>query len=258
VNGSTALLRLPVGLEPLAEVWVYLAATPLFGLTITLGAYALADRLSARTGRHPLANPVLWSVLAIIAVLSATGTPYRRYFEGAQFVHFLLGTATVALAVPLARLWPELRERAPALLVALGLGAGTSVVVALGLAWMLGGSTTLLASLLPKAVTAPIAMGIAERIGGSATLAAVFTVTTGICGALVVTPLLNALGVRDWAARGFAVGLAAHGIGTARAWSVHPRAGAYASLAMGLHGVLGALLLPVLWSGLMRWLPTRA
>lgn len=254
MNDTAGVLRLPVGLEPLAEIWVYLAATPLFGLTLTLGAYALADRLSARSGRHPLLNPVLWSVLAIIAVLAATGTPYRRYFEGAQFVHFLLGTATVALAVPLARLWPELRERAPALLMALLLGASTSVVVALGLAWMLGGSPMLLASLLPKAVTAPIAMGIAERIGGSATLAAVFTVTTGICGALVVTPLLNALGVRDWAARGYAIGLASHGIGTARAWSVHPRAGAYASLAMGLHGVLGALLLPVLWTALARWL----
>lgn len=253
MSGSRAL-TLPVGLsgalEPLAEVWVYLAATPLFGLTLTLGAYVIAERVSARSGRHPLANPVLWSVLAIIAVLAATGTPYRRYFEGAQFVHFLLGTATVALAVPLARLWPELRARAGTLLLALLLGAATSIAVALGTAWALGGSKLILASLLPKSVTAPIAMGIAERIGGSATLAAVFAVTTGIVGALIVTPLLNALSVRDWAARGFAAGLAAHGIGTARAWSIHPRAGAYASLAMGLHGIAGALLLP--W--LARWL----
>lgn len=250
MNDDPAATR-PVGLglalEPLAEVWVYLAATPLFGLTLTLGAYVVADHVSARTGRHPLANPVLWSVLAIIAVLVATGTPYRRYFEGAQFVHFLLGTATVALAIPLARLWPELRSRRSALLGALALGASTSIAVALGLAWALGTSPAVLASLLPKSVTAPIAMGVAEKVGGSATLAAVFTVTTGIVGALVVTPLLNAMGVRDWAARGYALGLAAHGIGTARAWSVHPRAGAYASLAMGLHGVLGALLLP--WLG---------
>lgn len=247
---SEARLTLPLGLggalEPLAEVWVYLAATPLFGLTLTLGTYVVAEHVSARSGRHPLANPVLWSVAVIVAVLAASGVPYRRYFEGAQFVHFLLGTATVALAIPLARLWPELRARAGTLLLALLLGAGVSITVALGIAWALGASPLMLASLLPKSVTAPIAMGIAERVGGSATLAAVFTVTTGIVGALVVTPLLNAMGVRDWAARGYALGLAAHGIGTARAWSVHPRAGAYASLAMGLHGVLGALLLPVL------------
>ncbi len=254
-EGATAR-GLPVGLlgalEPLAEVWVYLAATPLFGLTLTLATYVVADRVSQKSGRHPLANPVLWTVLAIILVLTASGTPYRRYFEGAQFVHFLLGTATVALAVPLARLWPELRARAPTLLLALLLGASISVAVAIGVGWSLGASGTLLASLLPKSVTAPIAMGIAEKVGGSATLAAVFAVTTGIVGAMVVTPLLNAMGVRDWAARGFALGLAAHGIGTARAWSVHPRAGAYASLAMGLHGVLGALLLPLLASWLIR------
>jgi predicted murein hydrolase (TIGR00659 family) len=253
MSDGMGLQRLPVGLtgalEPLAEVWVYLAATPLFGLTLTLGAYVIADRVSQRSGRHPLANPVLWAVVMIIGVLVATDTPYRRYFEGAQFVHFLLGTATVALAIPLARLWPELRARAGTLLCALLLGAGTSIAVAIGAAWALGASPLLLASLLPKSVTAPIAMGIAERIGGSATLAAVFAVTTGIVGAMVATPLLNALGVRDWAARGFATGLAAHGIGTARAWSLNHRAGAYASLAMGLHGVLGAIVLPVL----ARW-----
>ncbi len=248
--------QLPVGLshalEPLAEVWVYLAATPLFGLTLTLSAYIVADYVSARSGRRPIANPVLWSVLAIIAVLTATDTPYRRYFEGAQFVHFMLGTATVALAVPLARLWPELRARSATLLGALALGATTSIVVTLGAAWALGASPVILASLLPKSVTAPIAMGVAEKVGGSATLAVVFTMTTGIVGALIVSPLLNALGVRDWAARGYAIGLASHGIGTARAWSVHPRAGAYASLAMGLHGVFGALLLPWLGGWLTR------
>jgi len=134
---------------------------------------------------------------------------------------------------------------------ALIIEATTSVGVALGVAWLLGASPVLLASLLPKSVTAPIAMGIAEQVGGSATLAAVFAVTTGILGALIVTPLLNAMRIRHWAVRGFATGLAAHGIGTARAWSVHPRAGAYASLAMGLHGLLGALVLP--WLGGWWW-----
>jgi predicted murein hydrolase (TIGR00659 family) len=242
--------RLPLGLTPLADIWVYLSATPLFGLTLTLGAYAAAEALSKRCHRHPLANPVLWAVAAIVAVLSLTDTPYQRYFEGAQFVHFLLGTATVALAVPLARLWPELRARGGVLLIGLVLGTATSLVVALGSAKLLGASPLVIASLVPKSVTAPIAMGIAEKIGGSPTLAAVFTVTTGIAGALIVTPLLNALGVRRWAARGFAAGLAAHGIGTARAWSLHPRAGAYASLAMGLNGVLCAVLLPTV----ARWI----
>jgi predicted murein hydrolase (TIGR00659 family) len=240
---------IPVGINSLAEIWVYLSATPLFGLTLTLTAYVLADSIYQRTQKHPLANPVLIAVAVIIAILTLSGTSYETYFQGAQFVHFLLGTATVALAIPLARLWSELRERALPLLLAMLAGASVSVLVSVGVARILGAPATVVASLVPKSVTAPIAMGIAEQIGGSPTLAAVFALSTGIVGALVVTPLLNALGIRDWSQRGFAIGVAAHGIGTARAYSVHPRAGAYASLGMGLHALLGAVALP--W--VARW-----
>ena len=240
----------PVGLERLADIWVYLAATPLFGLTLTLAAYVVADSIYQRSNKFPLANPVLIAVASIVTVLWLSDTSYEAYFQGAQFVHFLLGTATVALAVPLARLWRELTARALPLLIAMFAGAATSVIVAIGVAKLLAAPPVMLASLLPKSVTAPIAMGIAAQIGGSPTLAAVFALSTGIFGALIATPLLNALGIRDWSQRGFAVGVSAHGIGTARAYSVHPRAGAYASLGMGLHALLGALLLP--W--VARWL----
>lgn len=237
------------GLPNLSDIWVYLAATPLFGLTLTLVAYVAADAAYQRSNKHPLANPVLIAVALIIMVLLASGVSYQTYFEGAQFVHFLLGTATVALAVPLARLWRELKAQALPLVIAMLTGGIASIVVAVGVATLLDAPPQVVASLLPKSVTAPIAMGIAEQIGGSPTLAAVFTLTTGIVGALIATPLLNALGMSQWAQRGFAVGVAAHGIGTARAYSVHPQAGAYASLGMGLHALIGALALP--W--VARW-----
>ena len=232
------------GIERLADIWVYLAATPLFGLTLTLVAYVLADEIYQRTNKHPLANPVLIAVTLIIIVLTLSNTSYETYFEGAQFVHFLLGTATVALAIPLARLWNELAERALPLLMAMLAGGVVSILCAVGIAQLLDAPPAIVASLIPKSVTAPIAMGIAAQIGGSPTLAAIFTLTTGIVGALIATPLLNLLGIRDWSQRGFAVGVAAHGIGTARAYSVNPRAGAYASLGMGLHALVGAITLP--------------
>jgi predicted murein hydrolase (TIGR00659 family) len=236
--------QFPIGIDQLADIWVYLSATPLFGLTLTLVAYVFANDVYQRSNKHPLSNPVLLAVALIILALTLTNTSYETYFQGAQFVHFLLGTATVALAIPLARLWHELAERAIPLFIAMLAGAATSIVIAVTVAKLLDAPSTMIASLLPKSVTAPIAMGIASQIGGSATLAAVFTVTTGIVGALVATPLLNLLGIRDWSQRGFAVGVAAHGIGTARAYSVDPRAGAYASLGMGLHALLGAVTLP--------------
>jgi hypothetical protein len=144
---------LPVGINNLAAIWVYLSATPLFGLTLTLVAYVLADMVYQRTNRHPLANPVLIAVTFIIVVLTLTKIDYKTYFEGAQFVHFLLGTATVALAIPLARLWTELRARAIPLLVAVFAGGASSVLVAVAVAKLLAAPPTIAMSLLPKSVT---------------------------------------------------------------------------------------------------------
>ena len=171
--------------------------------------------------------------------------PYAKYFEGAQFVHFLLGTATVALAVPIYKGLDALRGRIFPLLAALLAGGATSIVSAVGIAKLLGADAAIIGGFYAKSVTAPIAMGVAERINVSPTLTAVFAVTTGILGAILVRFVLDAIGSKAWWQRGFAVGVAAHGIGTSRAFSVHPEAGTYASLGMGLHGVLGAVLIPL-------------
>lgn len=228
-----------------AEIWSYLARGPLVWLTLTLIAYGLGDALFQRTGRMPLANPVLVAVILLAALLLATGTPYAVYFEGAQFVHFLLGPATVALAVPLWAQRARLKRAVLPVAAALLAGSLTAVASALAIARALGVDAATLAALAPKGTTAPVAIGIAERLGGSPTLAAVLVLLTGITGALVVTPLFNALGIRDWRARGLAVGTAAHGIGTARALQVHPTAGAFAAIGMGLNAILTALLAPL-------------
>lgn len=234
--------------EPIFALWVYLAATPLAGLTLTLLAYAIGWAIYARARFHPLANPVPIAVAAIVAVLALTRTEYRTYFDGAQFVHFLLGPAVVGLAVPLAREWPRVRRLAVPIAGALAAGSIVAAASAVALAWVLGASPLTLASIAPKSVTAPIAMGIAERLGGLPALAAVFAVTTGVLGAAIGKYVLDAIGVRAWPARGFALGIAAHGIGTARAFQVHPEAGAFAGLAFGLHGLVAAFGFPLaLW-----------
>lgn len=228
-----------------AEIWSYLARGPLVWLTLTLVAYVVADALSAAFGRAPLANPVLIAVILLGLTLWGTGTPYAVYFEGAQFVHFLLGPATVALAVPLYLQGARLKRAVLPVLAGLGAGSFVAVVSALWIARALGVAPETLAALAPKSTTAPVAIGIAESLGGSPTLAAVLVLITGMVGAIVATPLLNALGVRDWRARGLATGTAAHGIGTARAFQVHPQAGAFAGIGMGLNAILTALLAPM-------------
>ncbi len=228
-----------------AEIWSYLARGPLVWLTLTLVAYVAADALSAAFGRAPLANPVLIAVILLGLTLWGTGTPYAVYFEGAQFVHFLLGPATVALAVPLYLQGARLKRAVLPVLAGLCAGSFVAVVSALWIARALGVAPETLAALAPKSTTAPVAIGIAESLGGSPTLAAVLVLITGMVGAIVATPLLNALGVRDWRARGLATGTAAHGIGTARALQVHPQAGAFAGIGMGLNAILTALLAPM-------------
>ena len=229
-----------------ALIWSYLAQGPLLWLTVTLLAYWAGDAASRAAGRRPLVNPVLVAVILLAAVLGATGTPYATYFEGAQFVHFMLGPATVALALPLYANLARVRRAALPMLAGLLAGSVTAVISALAIARALGVEGSVLASLAPKSATAPVAIGISESLGGQPTLTAVLVLLTGIIGAVVATPLLNALGIRDWRARGFATGVAAHGIGTARAFQVHETAGAFAGIGMGLNAVLTALIAPAI------------
>lgn len=227
------------------EIWVYLSGSPLLALILTLGAYQLGVLAYERAGRNPLANPVLIAVTLIAVTITLIGMPYAEYFEGAQFVHFLLGTATVALAVPIYNGLGALRGRVVPLLLALVSGGAVSIASAVGIAALLGADGTILGPLWAKSVTAPIAMGVAERIGISPTLTAVFAVSTGILGAMLARFVLDAVGSKAWWQRGFALGVASHGIGTSRAFSVSEEAGTYAGLAMGLHGIAGAVLIPL-------------
>lgn len=230
----------------LPHLWAFLITSPLFYLTLTLVVYGLFDAVCKRMGGNPLANPVLLSIIVIVSFLLVTGTSYQAYFSGAQFIHFLLGPATVALAIPMYKAYEHIRRSASAIMVALVGGALMAIVSAVGIGFLMGGSTEMLLSLSPKSVTTPIAMGIAEEIGGIPSLTAVFVIITGILGAVSSTWVLNISRVHDVRARGFATGLVAHGIGTAHKLRVNELSGAFSGLAMCLNGLATAILLPIL------------
>ena len=237
--------------ERASEIWVYLSANPLFWLTAVLVTYLVADWIAARCGRHPLVNVVAISAFILAVLLLATGTKYQTFFDGAQFVHFLLGPATVALAIPLYRNLGRVRATLVPMSCALLFGSIIAMSSTVVIGGLLGLPHTLLASLAPKSVTTPIAMSLAKANGGLPALTAVFVMLTGIFGAVIVTPLMNAMRMRDFAARGFAAGLAAHGIGTARAFQVDPLAGAFAGIALGLNGAMTAIVTPVILPSLL-------
>jgi len=233
----------------LATIWVYLSASPLLGLTVTLLAYSLAYRLYTFANANPLLNPVVTAVSLLIGFLLLTDISYEAYFEGGQFVHFLLGPATVALAIPLYQQLAKLKRLWLPVLATVAVGVVFGALSSVGLARLLGASLQTQISLAPKSVTAPVAMGISEKIGGLPSLTAVLVVVTGIIGAVIGTRLFDLMRIRDDSVKGIAMGITAHGIGTARAFQVSSEMGAFSGLAMALSAFFSAVLLP----GLLSW-----
>lgn len=226
-------------------LWAHLSGGALLWLTLTLVVYTVADRLSLLARRNPFANPVLHSVWVIGTILVVSGTPYQTYFDGAYFVHFLLGPATVALALPLYENRRVVLRSLVPIVAALVVGSAATIGSVIACAALFNLPAIITISSLPKSATSGVAMGISQSVGGDASLTAIIVVATGIAGAVMATPLLNLLRITDRRARGFAVGLAAHGVGTARAFQVHPLTGTFAGVAMSLNSLMTAVLVPL-------------
>ena len=231
----------------LYQVWVYLQAEPLFWLTLTIGAYLFADKVYSACRLFPILNPVAISIILISTCLIFFEVEYERYFEGAKFIHFLLGPATVALAIPIYLNWNIVLLAKKAILVSVFLGVFFAISVTYAIAFFLGLDMITIKTLLPRNVTAPIAMGISEIIGGVPSLTAIITILTGIIGAALGTFVLDLFRIKNMAARGFAFGLASHGIGTARAMAKDEEAGVFAAVAMGLSGIVTAVMIPLIF-----------
>ncbi len=224
--------------------WTSVIHHPLFGLAITLGAYQLALAAYEKT-RWVFLQPVLVSMLVLICVLLGSGVSYGEYRKSTEILSILLGPATVALAVPLYLNLRRIRQLLWPVVITLLVGGTFATGLCVGLGWSLGADHMILMTLAPKSVTSPIAMLVAEQIGGVAALAAVFVLITGVLGAIFGPGLLSLIKVEHPAARGMALGLAAHAVGTAVALQEGEECGAFAALGMSLMGVATALFLPL-------------
>jgi putative effector of murein hydrolase len=221
-------------------------ASPVAWLAITLAVFEGADILSRRSGRHPLCHPVLLATPLLIALLLLTRTSYPVYVSDTQVLGFLLGPAVVGLAVPIWQRRALIRRLALPIVLALGAGAVTASVSAVAVLSLFGAPHAILASIAPRAVTTPVAMAMAHALGGIPALAAAIVLFAGVIGAMAATPLFNRLKITDYRARGFAIGVSAHGFGTARAFQVDHTAGAFASLGMALNAIATCVLLSLL------------
>ena len=224
--------------------WAAVIHHPLFGIGITLGAYQLVLAGFEKT-RWIFLQPVLASMLLVIGVLLGCGLSYAEYRKSTDILSILLGPATVALAVPLYLNLRRIRQLFWPIFTTLVVGGVFATGLVVGLAWLFGAEHMMLMTLAPKSVTSPIAMLVAEQIGGVAALAAVFVLITGVIGAIFGPGLLRILGVHSPEARGMALGMTAHAVGTSAALQESEECGAFAALAMSLMGVATAVFLPL-------------
>lgn len=224
----------------------------LIACALTIGVYLLMESLSRAARDHPLLNPVLTSMIVIGCVLLTLHIPYERYAQAARPISFLLIPATIALAIPLFRNAAIVRRSALPLGIALLCGSATAVIAAVVCAHLFGLPDLVLRSLAPKSVTTPVAMIVSAQIGGSPTLTATFAIVSGVTGAMFAPLILRAQ--HDLRFRGFGIGIASHGIGTARALAIDVVAGTFSGLALGLNAIATALLLPPVFHFIYAWL----
>jgi putative effector of murein hydrolase len=230
----------------LQMLWTPLAPSPLLWIVATLLAYGLGQAAQRASRGSPLANPVLIAILLMGGFLEATGTPYQTYFAGTQFIQFLLGPATVALAVPLARNIGHVRRSIHGTGLALLAGSLTSTLTGVCAVWLLGGSRAVAYSMAPKAVTTPIAMAVAQEVGGVPALTAALAIAGGIFAAMIGETVLRRLHIDDWRAHGLAAGVAGSGVAAAQVAPRDSLAAAFAAVGIGLNGLLTAIIVPAI------------
>ena len=221
-----------------------LLESEVFILTLVVGTY-VASTLLYRKTKLSLLHPLLTSILAIIAVLQIAGISYETFREGSRIINFMLGPTVVALGYVLYEQMKNLKGNVVSILTSLFVGSLTGIISVILICKAMGASDILTASIQPKSVTTPIAIEIAEKTGGIPSLTAVIVVAVGIFGSVAGPFILKKLGVENRIAKGLALGASAHGIGTSVAIQIGAIEGAISGLAIGIMGIMTAILVPL-------------
>ena len=224
----------------------YITNTPLVWLILTLGSFKLGIIIYEKFDKHTLLQPIIIAYAIIMSTLFITGVSYEEYFKGVEIIHFFLGPATVALALPLYNNLKHIKSLFLPIMITLVIAGIFSILIAVGLLWALDAKLPTILSMTTKSITAPIAIITSEQIGAIPSLAVGFVIITGIIGALLGTTIFRLINIKHDTSKGFALGVVSHGIGTARAIEISEKAAAFSALAMGLSGIFTAVFLPLI------------
>ena len=223
----------------------FIGSIGVWGVTVTLAAFALGTWLNKKTGQA-IFNPLLLGSIFVIIFLSLVQIPFAEYKQSVSVLNYLLLPATVSLAVPLYEQWLPMKKNAKAVLCGILAGSVTSMVSIIAMSWILKLDPVLSASLMPKSVTSAIGAEVAQELGGLSSLAGGIIVLTGIIGNLSAAAMCRICKLHDPIARGVAIGTGSHAVGTARALQMGRVEGAVSSLSIAVAGVLTAAICPIL------------
>lgn len=215
-----------------------------FMLTLVMGTFLLGVWIYKRS-KITLLQPLLISMLIIIPFLKITGIEFQTFYQQTKLLNFMLGPSVVALGYVLYEQIEHIRGNVLSILTAVLVGSFVGIFSVLLIAKLFGADHLLMASLAPKSVTTPIAISLAEKHGGVPALAAAFVVICGLFGGLIGPWLLRRLGIKSKIAQGLAMGSASHALGTVRALEMGALEGAISGLAIGIMGIMTALLIPL-------------
>lgn len=237
-------------MRPLTH-WDSITANPIFGIVVTILVFLIAERVWYKSRQHPLLTPVFTTVAVIATILLLAGVDYDDYIGGAGYIGFLLAPATVALAVTIYRNLPLVKEASLPIILSVTLGAGAGITSGYFVTVWLGGSDDLAIAMMAKSVTTPVAMALTEHAGGIPELSAAFTMVTGVLGAVAAPALMNLMGMKDVRARGLAMGISSHGVGTAQVLINDETEGAFSALGMALSTIAASIIMPLIVSLIM-------
>jgi putative effector of murein hydrolase len=223
---------------------LYIQTSPLPWLIFTISAYKIGVVLYEKSGKHALLQPIIIAYAIMLPILILSGVSYEHYFKSTTLIHFFLGSATVALALPLYNNLKHIYTHFFPLVVTLVVGGFLTIAIAVGILYMLDASTVTMLSMTTRSVTAPITIITAQDIGANPSLALGFVLITALLGALFSDVIIRIMKIKNDAAKGFALGLISHAVGIAKSMEISQKAAAFAALAMGLYGVCAALILP--------------
>jgi len=222
-----------------------LVHSEIFDLALVVGTYIAATLLYKKT-HLSLLHPLLTSIFVIIVILEILDIEYESFQQGSHLIHFMLGPSVVALGYVLFEQMKYLKGNVVSILTSVFVGAIVGIISVIAIGKLMGADQSLIATLQPKSVTTPIAMGISEKNGGIPSLTAVIVVAVGIFGSIVGPAVMKVLGIESRIAKGLALGASSHGVGTAAAIQLGAVEGALSGLAIGLMGIMTAILVPVI------------